>query len=341
MPGSGLHQCRCPARRPRRSRSQGPTVGIFPAPSSIPHRRKISALGCARRSPTRNIRYYAGPGFAQTLEQLAALTQVLPGSGTMQAWNDGGQAREEANAGNYGQAAAHTAMGAGNLALDLLPGGKVLGTILAGIGARTFPWAKRPIAEAMEKAGRSVDEIWRETGLAKGLDGQWRFEIPDEGFRFNHKPGVLDSEGYRVAPLFEHLDHPGARAAYPGLADTQSRLLIDERIPHEGRGFFTPGQIEIEVPSRSFAKAKGIHELQHAVQDLEGFARGGNPLEFMAPGVSPSQAREMYQRLAGEVEASNAKKRMYLTPSERLRMAPQTTEDVPRDQQIVRFKSRE
>src|SRR5262249_12985447 len=161
-----------------------------------------------------------------TLEQLAALTQVLPGAGTMQAWNDGAQARDEAQAGNYGRAAAHTAMGAGNIALDLLPGGKTLATILAGMGARTFPWAKHPIAEAMEKAGRSVDDIWRETGLAKGPDGQWRFEIPDKGFRFNPKAGVLDSEGYRVAPLFEHINYPGAQAAYPGLADTRLRLLI-------------------------------------------------------------------------------------------------------------------
>jgi Large polyvalent protein associated domain 23 len=62
--------------------------------------------------------------------------------------------------------------------------GKTAGD-LGGIAAKTFPWAKLKIAEAMEKAGKSVDEIWRATGLERGADNRWRFEISDRSYRVN------------------------------------------------------------------------------------------------------------------------------------------------------------
>src|SRR5262249_18762992 len=130
-------------------------------------------------------------------------------------------------AGNYGSAAAHLGMGTVNAGLDWLPGGKVATAILGGMGARTFPWKRLPVAEGMERAGRSVDEIWRATGLERGADGQWRFEISDKDYKVNPKAGILDKEGYRVAPLYAQQKHPGMQAAYPELADGRSKLRID------------------------------------------------------------------------------------------------------------------
>jgi conjugative element/phage-associated large polyvalent protein len=145
-----------------------------------------------------NARHYAGPGFYEALQKLAALAQFLPGSGSVQAAQDASQAGEDAHAGNYGQAAAHLGMGTANAALDWLPGGKLATAILGGMGAKTFPWARLGLAERMEKAGRSVDEIWQATGLGRDAVGHWRFEISDKGYRVNPKAGVLDSEGYRA-----------------------------------------------------------------------------------------------------------------------------------------------
>jgi len=44
----------------------------------------------------------------------------------------------------------------------------------------------------------------------------------------------------------------------------------------------------------------------------------------------------LYRRLAGEVEARNVETRMDWTPEQRRDTPPWHTEDVPRDQQIVR-----
>src|SRR5262249_45374311 len=139
-----------------------------------------------------------------------------------------------------------------NAGLDWLPAGKQL-AILGGVTAQTFPWAKLKIAEAMEKAGKSVDEIWRATGLERGADKFWRFEISDRGYRVKPNVGVLDNEGFRVAPLYEQQVHPGMQAAYPNLAGAQSRIRIDPRGPE--LGVFQPGSISVEVQTRPPVKS--------------------------------------------------------------------------------------
>jgi hypothetical protein len=228
------------------------------------------------------------------------------------------------------------ASGTANVGLDVLPGGKVLAGILGGISARTFPWAKRSLAEAMERAGRSVDEIWQSTNLWHAPDGSWRFGISPLGYRVNTNAGRLDADGSRVAKLFEHHRWPGLQDAYPQLAEVESRIRINPN--REARGEFAPGIIRIEVPTPLLARSTGIHELDHMVGHLEGFPRGGNPVEFMQPGVSKEQAESLYKRLAGEVSARDAQYRLlHLSEEQRRRMAPSTTQKIPWDQQIIRF----
>jgi hypothetical protein len=193
----------------------------------------------------------------------------------------------------------------------------------------------------MEKAGKSVDEIWRATGLERGADNFWRFEISDRGYRVKPNVGVLDNEGFRVAPLYEQQVHPGLQAAYPDLARAQSKIRIDPRGPEFG--FFQPGSISVEVQTRPPVKSISTHELQHMIGYLEGHARGGNLFEFMKPGISRREAYELYRRLAGEVEARNAQSRLYESELQRQRKSPLRTEekDIPRDQQIIRFSPRD
>jgi hypothetical protein len=79
------------------------------------------------------------------------------------------------------------------------------------------------------------------------------------------------------------------------------------------------------------------------IAHLEGHARGGQPLEFLKPGISWREAKELYRRLAGEVEARNAQSRLYESELQRQRKSPLRTEekDIPRDQQIIRFRPRD
>src|SRR5262249_61838340 len=55
----------------------------------------------------KNLRYYAGPGFSEFIDKLAALVPLLPGSGTAQSMQDGARAGKDLEAGNYGHAPLH------------------------------------------------------------------------------------------------------------------------------------------------------------------------------------------------------------------------------------------
>jgi hypothetical protein len=114
-----------------------------------------------------------------------------------------------------------------------------------------------------------------------------------------------------------------------------------------------------------------LHELQHAVQNEEGFARGWNPRNPLtqdqrqyltdqylstfrkaeeAKGLGPRDSWEnaqrwidaegggrnlLYDRSAGEIEARNVQSRRDMTPEQRRAAPPWTTEDVPREWQIM------
>jgi hypothetical protein len=312
---------------PSQSYPSAAPPAVQPAPPKDFRARLLEALS------DKNLRYYAGPGFSEFIDKLAGLVPLLPGSGTVQSMQDSAHAGKDFQAGNYGSAAAHLGAGVANLGLDWLPFGKM--AILGGMGAKTFPWIKLKIAEAMEKAGKSVNEIWRATGLERGADSLWRYEISDRGYRVKPYLGNLDNEGFRVAPLYEHQVHPGLQAAYPDLADAQSKIRIHHSVRKE-RGAFTPGSIELEMPTRSTVRTLSAHELQHMISHLEKWARGGSPLEFLTPHNTFEEAFQLYRRLANEAEARNAVRRLYESEAYRQRWSPSHTEDVPRHLQIIR-----
>ena len=81
-----------------------------------------------------------------------------------------------------------------------------------------------------------------------------------------------------------------------------------------------------------------VHELQHAIQLFEGFAKGGNPTDPVRPYNSKTDTPiGQYYKFAGEVEARNVQQRLTMTPEERAATPPWETEDVPEDRQIVRM----
>jgi Large polyvalent protein associated domain 23 len=280
-----------------------------------------------------NVRYYAGPHLYEALRKLHALTQLLPGSGTVQSTQDASFAGEEAKAGNYDKAAAHLGLGTLNAALDWLPPAKL--AIIAGTMAKTFPWGKLSTAMKMEAAGKSAEEIWRATGLERAADGRWTFEIPDKGYQVNPNAGKRVGPGsLTLAPLYEHHAHPGMQEAYPGLANWQSRLSISPFENPRGSTNVNRNRLTVYAPSLEWARRIGIHELKHAIDDIEKHPPGGSPQQFMEMGIPEREAYDIYHRLVGEVAARNAQKRLDWGDQIRSLRRPAATEDVPRDRQI-------
>jgi hypothetical protein len=157
-----------------------------------------------------------------------------------------------------------------------------------GVKAKTADLKLQRIAQDMEKAGASRDQIWKETGWFKGVDGKWRFEIDDSGAAVKLQDGVFGSR-QSVGQLKDGVDHSQFFDAYPEMRDVDTNLRTfgndptrpegykpTERGSYETSKFRTPrltafGEAESDI--RSIA----LHEGQHGVQNIEGFARGGMP----------------------------------------------------------------
>jgi len=216
------------------------------------------------------------------------------------------------------------------------------GLSLAGVRAKTLDVGKLGTAAVMESLGEHPDDIWKATGMMRGADGQWRFEIPgkdaklkESGFDKNYIPNDPRTGGeanvtYDVKPnqkLGDILDHPALYEAYPFLKDVN---IAEHKNPSaiatanlsENRMSFNK-DLDPE-----FLRGVLLHEAQHFIQAHEGFTGGASQSAFLKD--SPEVAFTKYRRVQGEVEARNVQTRRDFTDEQRLNNTPRSTEDVPR-----------
>lgn len=132
------------------------------------------------------------------------------------------------------------------------------------------------LKRAREMHSRDVDEqeIWRETGWLLGRDNKWRFEIPDDLDKITFTALEKDE----TCSLGEVYDNPKLYEAYPVLKDMRVRLSSD--LPDDTSGRFNLDGITLNQKklkdSPEQVKETLVHEIQHAIQQEEGFASGGN-----------------------------------------------------------------
>lgn len=172
-------------------------------------------------------------------------------------------------------------------------------------------------AQELEMKGANQDIIWNKTGFFKGADNRWRFEIPDKDMKLKNEaflPTVNEAgklEGVtpksqnpiykpmktlqdfkdalgssKAKPLFlkDAIDHPRLFSAYPELKGIKVYELPKELNP-EGttKGMMWGDELYLR-PGLPMDEARSImmHEVQHRIQSIEGFASGGSP-EMFAP----------------------------------------------------------
>lgn len=143
---------------------------------------------------------------------------------------------------------------------------------VGGVNAKTAEVGRLADAERMEKAGTDSETVRRETGWYRGYDGKWRFEIDDSKMRFiNHR-----EESRRTWKLDELIRHDALFAAYPELRDY---TVLNFGISDDVEAAFYPGLNRITLDprlSRAEKRTALIHEIQHAIQVIEGFAAGSS-----------------------------------------------------------------
>lgn len=243
---------------------------------------------------------------------------------------------------------------------------------------RTARMDNLSVARKMEEEKKDAKAIKMATGWERGADGKWRYEMPDAKIKDTMDVGgghivkrYEDDMLWNGGKLSKMIDAPELFKAYPQLKDVRIDTdAIMNDMPSNGEYNSKTNTITIHADELKYMNSILNHEIQHAIQDIEGFAKGGSPRlvrgevkkklnevtkqirQLRAEGKE-DEAKALieknrglynayqknddynsYKSLAGEVEARNVSARLNMTPEERRKSLAESTEDVARKDQI-------
>jgi hypothetical protein len=192
--------------------------------------------------------------------------------------------------------------------------------IFIGENAKTWDKEAAKTAVEMEKAGAKPEDIWSATGTFRGAEGKLRQEISDKystikgGGSFEdvimnaYDRGVERTRGtgqreywqpYKTT-VDDVLFHHNLSEAYPELMKIESQLTPNET-GSKGQLMLTDKDLIMQIrPDLQGTQAEStmLHELQHGVQEKEGFAKGGSPdLMVLTLEKLAKQKREEAQKM--------------------------------------------
>lgn len=146
---------------------------------------------------------------------------------------------------------------------------------LAGQYSQTAKLNSLSGAVRMNENGTPMDTIRARTGWWLGKDGKWRYEIDDSALSFDRN-GYTDNAVY----LADYVRHDKLFAAYPWLRGVKLKIVDviagNENLNglynhHNDTIYLKDGRTDKQM------KSTLLHELQHVIQEYEGFATGANP----------------------------------------------------------------
>ncbi len=141
------------------------------------------------------------------------------------------------------------------------------------------------VAKQMEEAKKDAKVIKMATGWEKGVDGKWRYEMPDAKIKDMKDIGggnivkrFDDDMLWNDGKLADVIDAPGLFEAYPQLKDVRIDTdAIMNDMPSNGVYNAKTNTITIHADELKYMNSILNHEIQHAIQYIEGFAKGGSP----------------------------------------------------------------
>jgi hypothetical protein len=213
--------------------------------------------------------------------------------------------------------------------------------IFVGPKSKTWDAASNAVARNMEEKGATPREIWSATGNWRTPENKWSQEIPDNTaeFRTNFEQSIASKAnnymGGLEGPIGGMYRNQDLYSAYPQLLTTDRMKVtkLPEWLPESAntasysRTFGGKGITDIRNQTEPGALKSVTHELQHGVQNLEGWQSGGMESQFKdLPNMT---AFEQYRMLQGEAMARAAAERRMLTPEQRRAIFPEDSYDVP------------
>jgi len=145
-----------------------------------------------------------------------------------------------------------------------------------GIKAKNADLVALQKAKDMEAQGLDRNAIWAGTGWFND-GGDWKFEIDDSTSSLNMM-GFPEKGGKPIVDgkLSDALEHPRAYLNYPDAKDITTVMSSEAG---SGSGVMVGGLdgfMGVRGGEDNF-KSTAIHELNHAIDDFEGYAKGGSP----------------------------------------------------------------
>lgn len=141
------------------------------------------------------------------------------------------------------------------------------------------------VAKQMEEEKKDAKIIKMATGWEKGVDGKWRYEMPDAKIK-----DTIDVGGGNIVKRFEEdmlwtdgkledaVDAPKLFEAYPQLKNIK---IHTDAVMNDmsSNGEYNPQTKTITIHADELKYLNSIlnHEIQHVIQREEGFAHGGTP----------------------------------------------------------------
>ncbi len=169
---------------------------------------------------------------------------------------------------------------------------------LSGITTPGFNQETHPVSNVKDKRLGSIlqtndaensKRIRMATGWERGADGKWRYEIKDKKLNKGWEKKADRVTGVRLS---EVIDNKELFDAYPELADVYvSREKLDEC---NGDWDVRRKVIRVDTGlSNSQSRRTLVHEIQHAIQDIEGFALGTHWMNYMNIYLHPADVQQM------------------------------------------------
>ena len=150
---------------------------------------------------------------------------------------------------------------------------------------KTYRMDNLKVAEEMERGKKDAKAIKLATGWERGADGKWRYEMPDAKIKDMKDIGggnivkrFDDDMLWNDGKLTDVIDAPGLFEAYPQLKDVRIDTdAIMNDMPSNGVYNAKTNTITIHADELKYMNSILNHEIQHAIQYIEGFAKGGSP----------------------------------------------------------------
>jgi hypothetical protein len=174
-------------------------------------------------------------------------------------------------------------------------------------GPASALWNKENAFKAakMLKQGISEAEVFQATNTAKGLEGQFRQEISDVNSHIKGGPTFYDTVMNRMKALEKQgaepmyakdvFYHPEVYKAYPELQNIEIQFVPKG---NQAKASYNPVKNVIsinETLTPEQARSSMLHEMQHAVQEIEGFNKGADANKIIGYHV------KHYDDLMGEI----------------------------------------